>query len=103
MVEPAGPPSIAIGHDGLALVRYVGREWVPGGFAGPSHLSVATCRDHACSEFAIARILRSTHSGALYDSAAQAPVAIGSDGFPVIAFHADGAVMVAKCASRSCE
>jgi hypothetical protein len=85
--------SIVVGPDGLPIVAYNGQS--------PSGLRLAKCNDPACSG--------GDETISMLDAAATAlrspSLAIGSDGFPIVAYHdaIAGSVKIAHCLNPSCE
>jgi hypothetical protein len=87
------PTSITLGRDGLPLISYL----------RGSTLSLASCTDSSCSELSFARIDELPPPTGFDPAGLHTAVATGRDGLPLIAFQADGAVMLARCASRTCQ
>ncbi len=88
------PTALAIGADGLPVLAY--RDQNLGA------LKVAKCLDSVCSPPPVAHLTLVDHP--IEPVASGIAIAIGTDGFPVIAYQDEtaGRLKVAKCFTRSC-
>lgn len=89
--------SIRIGADGLPVIAYY--EY------GASAVKVAHCGDPACSQANVVTTVREFEFGADFDY--YVSIAIGSDGFPLVAYYDErytfaGGLEVLRCDSRDC-
>jgi hypothetical protein len=87
------PSSLAVGRNGQPVIGYIRDD----------ELRLAHCRDSECSEMAVSRVETVLPQQGFDTAGLYAAVAVGHDGAPVIAFHSDGAVLVAKCANAGCQ
>lgn len=93
--DPAAPnrvgeySSMAIGSDGFPVIAY------HDGFAGT--VKVAKCQNLSCTAS-----VRNTPVDPATFAGDQLAIAIGTDGFPVISYHANGSLEVVKCNDAAC-
>jgi hypothetical protein len=98
MSGSGGRTSIAIGSDGFPVISlYI----VVGSPPNPTstHLKVVKCLDTTCTAAPTVSIFSPEAGFGLHTS-----IAVGSDGFPVIAYHnpAAGTLKVVKCVNAAC-
>lgn len=92
---PVGAPTaIAIGADNLPVIAYQDQQL--------DALKVAKCLDSICSPPPVAHLTIVDHPAEAVASGID--IAVGTDGYPVIAYHDStaGRLKVAKCFTRSC-
>lgn len=92
-VAGGGFTSIAIGTDGNPVVSY---------YAGADGLKVAHCGNASCTSGNVLTTVDPTAPG--FADASNTSIAIGSDGYPVIAYYdtANGDLKVAHCGNVAC-
>jgi len=88
-----GVTSIAIGHDGLAVIAYYALDG-----SGRGELKVAHCKTARCIS-ADVNVVDTSGNAGMYNS-----IAIGADGFPIISYYdiAHEHLKVAHCEDVTC-
>lgn len=88
-----GVTSIAVGHDGLAVIAYYAFDG-----SGHGELKVAHCQNVRCNS-ADVNVVDASGNAGMYNS-----IAIGADGFPIISYYdiAHEHLKVAHCENATC-